>query len=595
MALESGSFVYDLNASNPPGTDPKAQGDDHIRLIKLALRDSFAGFTGHILVTGTDGGAVNAYTLTPTPALIAYTPRMIALFAPTVTNTGAVTLNVSGLGVRDVRSVSGAALVGGDLTLGTIYTAAYNGTYWQLLSITKNYADQLSFNTALPAQPGDGVPRNLETLNGVAAWASPKMIRVPRTANTAIDFTNCANLIDVTSSTFTQTIAAIATFPANAYFYYQNSGTGDVTIDPDGTETIDGLTSYVIYPGEVRLIYKDETGLLWKSVVLKGYYRNQRGNFNFKQPPGYALTSFDGVGGGAGGGSGRKGATNTRRTGGSPGGTPGRIRRDFAGIAPGTVIAVTEGTAGVGGAAQTVDSTNGNPGTAGGNTSFGTLAIAYGGVAGVGGNTAQPFGLVSGSGSLGVGQASFSAAGAYAAGGAPFGQQPNTSFMTLCEEGGAAAYAQTGEVGYRSIYGGASSVSNDTDNTINGVAGNSQYGVGAGGFGGWVTNANAVVNGNPAGVSGAWNGTGAAGGTSGAAPTAGANGAANAGTDFDMGNSGGGGGATQTAGVNAGKGGDGSFPGGAGGGGGACLNGAGNSGAGGAGQPGRAIIWGTPA
>jgi len=41
MGLESASFVNDLNTSNPTATDPKAQGDDHLRLIKTALKASF--------------------------------------------------------------------------------------------------------------------------------------------------------------------------------------------------------------------------------------------------------------------------------------------------------------------------------------------------------------------------------------------------------------------------------------------------------------------------------------------------------------------------------------------------------------------------
>lgn len=38
MALEAGTYVSDLVAANPPGTDKKKQGDDHIRLIKSVLQ-----------------------------------------------------------------------------------------------------------------------------------------------------------------------------------------------------------------------------------------------------------------------------------------------------------------------------------------------------------------------------------------------------------------------------------------------------------------------------------------------------------------------------------------------------------------------------
>lgn len=41
MALEAGTYISDLNQSNPVGaTDPKSQGDDHIRLIKTVLKNT---------------------------------------------------------------------------------------------------------------------------------------------------------------------------------------------------------------------------------------------------------------------------------------------------------------------------------------------------------------------------------------------------------------------------------------------------------------------------------------------------------------------------------------------------------------------------
>ena len=41
MALESATYVSGLVQANPPGTDAISQGDDHIRLIKKVLLNSF--------------------------------------------------------------------------------------------------------------------------------------------------------------------------------------------------------------------------------------------------------------------------------------------------------------------------------------------------------------------------------------------------------------------------------------------------------------------------------------------------------------------------------------------------------------------------
>ena len=50
MALETGDFISELDDNNPPGTDAKSQGDDHLRLIKRAILGSFPAFVG---TTGT--------------------------------------------------------------------------------------------------------------------------------------------------------------------------------------------------------------------------------------------------------------------------------------------------------------------------------------------------------------------------------------------------------------------------------------------------------------------------------------------------------------------------------------------------------------
>lgn len=47
MALETASYIPELNPANPVGaSDPKSQGDDHIRAIKTALLGTFPNFVG---------------------------------------------------------------------------------------------------------------------------------------------------------------------------------------------------------------------------------------------------------------------------------------------------------------------------------------------------------------------------------------------------------------------------------------------------------------------------------------------------------------------------------------------------------------------
>ena len=53
MALESGTFISDLNQLNPTITDQIAEGDDHIRLIKNTLKTTFPSITGAVTLTHT--------------------------------------------------------------------------------------------------------------------------------------------------------------------------------------------------------------------------------------------------------------------------------------------------------------------------------------------------------------------------------------------------------------------------------------------------------------------------------------------------------------------------------------------------------------
>lgn len=53
MALESATYVNNLNASNPASSDSLKEADDHIRLIKQVIKNTFPNITG--AVTATEG------------------------------------------------------------------------------------------------------------------------------------------------------------------------------------------------------------------------------------------------------------------------------------------------------------------------------------------------------------------------------------------------------------------------------------------------------------------------------------------------------------------------------------------------------------
>ena len=49
MALESATYINQLVPFNPVGSDPKGQGDDHIRMIKQVLKNTFPNIAAPVL------------------------------------------------------------------------------------------------------------------------------------------------------------------------------------------------------------------------------------------------------------------------------------------------------------------------------------------------------------------------------------------------------------------------------------------------------------------------------------------------------------------------------------------------------------------
>jgi len=62
MALESTTYIDGLVITNPTGTDPRSQGDDHLRLVKSTLRSTFPNVAGAMTATHTELNLIDGYT-----------------------------------------------------------------------------------------------------------------------------------------------------------------------------------------------------------------------------------------------------------------------------------------------------------------------------------------------------------------------------------------------------------------------------------------------------------------------------------------------------------------------------------------------------
>jgi microcystin-dependent protein len=106
----------------------------NIRTTSVKFNDVADALDGLITrnYAGITTGTSTTYIATPTPAWDAYTTSGLVVIIPHVTNTGAATLNISGLGARDLK-IGNAAIAAGVLQQNIPTILAYTGTYFEVL------------------------------------------------------------------------------------------------------------------------------------------------------------------------------------------------------------------------------------------------------------------------------------------------------------------------------------------------------------------------------------------------------------------------------------------------------------------------------
>lgn len=200
MSLETATFINSLVSTNPASNDPKSQGDDHLRLIKSVLQNSFTAITGAVTKTHTELNSV--------------TDR--GLIAGQVW-TGTHTFPATTYGVTAAPGSSGTGFA------------------------TIDYANALAFSSALPAQTGNS-GKFLTTDGSIASWSA-----IP--AQTGIGGTTITGNVTLTSASQ----GSIVVTPASNGLY--------ATL-PDATTLSEGMSQFAIYnAGEFDYGIKDSSGV----------------------------------------------------------------------------------------------------------------------------------------------------------------------------------------------------------------------------------------------------------------------------------------------------------------------------------------------
>ena len=338
MPIESATTINQLDAANPGSNDLKSEGDNHIRLLKSTIKATFPNITGAVTATHTE--------------------------LNTIANKASKTGDTY-IGAQDFTGATTtvATQVATDNTTKAASTAMVQSAILASSGITAQ----------LPAQSGNS-GKFLTTNGSTASWGDAgSLVRSARTSNTVLGTADKSTLIDITSGTFTQTFDAAATLGNGWFCYIRNSGTGTVTLDPNGSETIDGVVSGVITPGMALLIQCDGAAFHCVRIGPQIAMQVLTSGTTWTCPLGVRTAKITGTGGG---GSGGKSSGSVVSAGGSGAGTFIKQVR----LTPGTAYTYAIGSAG---ASQT---TAGVAGNNGGNTTFNDGVTTYTATGGGGGS-----------------------------------------------------------------------------------------------------------------------------------------------------------------------------------------------------------------
>lgn len=172
------------DGQNAPSADLPMGGQIHTGVGPATLRSHYAPL-GQVLDLNLHcpadavSGTGDAIALTPSPGHDEYVTGMRLSFLAKAANTGAVTLNLSGLGAKSLTWPSGTALAANTLLDGRLVWAAYDGTAFRLVGAGEPSA------TAQPTT--NAVVGILSTDTTVSeAWANIISLSITPVATTSI-------------------------------------------------------------------------------------------------------------------------------------------------------------------------------------------------------------------------------------------------------------------------------------------------------------------------------------------------------------------------------------------------------------------------
>lgn len=255
MGLESATYIDGLVETNPTSSDNANQGDNHLRLIKAAIKATFPNITGPVTATH---GALSA----------AYLPLAGGTVSGPITASGGVVGNAStATTLQTARTINGKSFNGSaNITLGTddVPEGTYVSTGMPPIP-TNLYFTEARARAAISAA-GDLSYNPTTGVISFSATGAPVISVAGKTGSVTL---NTADVAESTNLYFTNARARTAISVSGNGSY--NSATGVITINAGTVSSVAGKT------GAVTLATSDISGL---DSALSGKFSTSGGTIS---------------------------------------------------------------------------------------------------------------------------------------------------------------------------------------------------------------------------------------------------------------------------------------------------------------------------
>ncbi|MCP4562023.1 MAG: hypothetical protein GY873_08815 [Bosea sp.] len=186
----------------------------------------------------TAGGTANALTIALAPQLLAYVAGLpLTILTGGNANTGAMTLNIDGLGAKAIVKRSGAAMAAGDVPAGSLLKLAYDGVAFRMIGLVAS--DIAARKTAFNVTQTVFTARASLSGTGMVTYQTGIYTKKSATSQLIVEVSTNAFSLSGTAAAF----GRISGLPINMEWIVRNGDTGTSSPASTGSKIYTGLAA----------------------------------------------------------------------------------------------------------------------------------------------------------------------------------------------------------------------------------------------------------------------------------------------------------------------------------------------------------------